>query len=90
MVQNSNERVAILEPRHQVYLLHHVTQDEYLPLNHQDFVKLVSHPPDGHGCQDHQTRKGFCCSREAFDPKGTAFCSETPDEDALILFDILV
>jgi hypothetical protein len=48
IVQNSNERVAILVPRRQVYPLHHLTQEEYLPLNHLEFVTLVSHPPDGY------------------------------------------
>ena len=52
IVQNSNERVAILVPRRQVYFLHHLTQEEYLPLNHLEFVTLVSHPPDG--CQGRQ------------------------------------
>jgi len=29
-------------------------------------------------------RTGFCCSSEWFGPEKTAFCSEAPDEDALI------
>jgi len=37
-------------------------------------------------------RKRFCCSSEVFGPKETAFGSEAPDKDALVLgsFNILV
>ena len=54
IVQNSNERVAILVSRRQDYFLHHLTQRKYLPLNHLGSVTLVSHPPDG--CESRQDR----------------------------------
>lgn len=45
IVQNSNERIAVLVLRRQFYILHHLTQEEeYLPLNPLGFVTLVSHP----------------------------------------------
>ena len=38
----------MLVPRRQVCALRHLTQDEYRPLSHLEFVTPVSHLPDGY------------------------------------------
>jgi hypothetical protein len=80
IVQNSDEGVTILEPgchasfstnshRRTTYFLNSWSLC-HLYLIASAVVRVI--------------RKGFCCSTDVFDPKESALCSESPDEDALI------